>query len=184
MEIKRTPLEGVVVMRPRIFTDDRGHFLETFNARLFTEATGVEAHFVQDNESLSRAKVLRGLHFQLPPHAQGKLVRVLRGAVLDVVVDIRPGSPTHGRHFTQLLDDREKLMMWIPEGFAHGFLALEDNTVFAYKCTAFYHKASERTIRWDDPDLGIAWGVEDPIVSDKDREGAPFAGGAWAQATS
>ena len=181
MEITTTGLEGLLVLRPRIFRDERGHFLETFNGRQFHEAVGELPRFVQDNESFSKAHVLRGLHFQVEPHAQGKLVRVLHGAVLDVVVDIREGSATYGRHFKQLLDDREKLMMWIPPGFAHGFLALEDDTVFAYKCTAYYHQPSERTILWNDPDLGIDWGIDAPIISAKDHEGQPFRSGAWKE---
>jgi len=181
MEVARTELEGLLLLKPRIFQDDRGHFLETFNKRAFLEATGLDSPFVQDNESLSHRGVLRGLHFQLDPHAQGKLVRVTRGAVLDVVVDIRPGSPTLGRHFKTRLDADDKVMLWIPPGFAHGFLSLEENTVFCYKCTAYYHQPSERTIRWDDPDLGIAWGMDAPMVSGKDMDGHAFRGG-WAEA--
>lgn len=172
-------MQGPVIIGPKIFGDDRGHFLETFNEQRFRELTGSDATFVQDNESLSHKHVLRGLHFQLDPHAQGKLVRVVRGAVLDVVLDIRPGSATYGRHMKVLLDGTSKRMLWVPPGFAHGFVALEDDTVFVYKCTAYYHQPSERTIRWDDPELGIDWGISAPMVSEKDRNGMPFSSN-WA----
>lgn len=174
MEVTTTPLDGLLVLRPRVFRDERGTFIESFNAEAFTGATGIRAPFVQDNESRSHLHVLRGLHFQLEPHAQAKLVRVSFGAVLDVCVDIRPASPTYGKHFALRLDDREKAMMYIPAGFAHGFVVLEEGSVFNYKCSAYYHPASERTIRWDDPDLGIDWGVEAPIVSERDRAGLSF----------
>lgn len=171
MTVETTPLPGLLVLTPRIFGDDRGWFFEAFNERSFKEATGVEPRFVQDNESRSAARVLRGLHIQAEPHSQGKLVRVVSGAVLDVCVDVRPESVTFGRHFAMRLDGREKKMLWIPEGFAHGFLSLEDGTVFNYKCTRFFHPASERTILWNDPAIGIAWGVDDPVLSEKDRKG-------------
>ncbi len=171
MEILRTDIPGVLRLRPRIFEDGRGHFLETFNEHSFKEAIGSDVKFVQDNESYSHRNVLRGLHFQAEPRAQGKLVRVVRGAVLDVVVDIRKDSPTYGRHFKQRLDGRNKEMLWIPAGLAHGFHALEDGTVFVYKCTDYYAPSTERTILWNDPDLAIDWGVTDPIVSEKDRDG-------------
>lgn len=171
MTVENTPLPGLLVLSPRIFGDDRGWFFEAFNARNFKEATGVDPHFVQDNESSSAANVLRGLHIQAEPHSQGKLVRVVSGAVLDVCVDVRPGSSTFGRHFAMRLDGQEKKMLWIPEGFAHGFLSLENGTVFNYKCTRFFHPPSERTILWNDPALAIGWGVDDPKLSDKDRKG-------------
>ena len=183
MEALATPIEGLLLLRPRIFTDDRGRFLETFNEERFRQITGLELRFVQDNESSSRKGVLRGLHFQLDPHAQGKLVHTVRGAVMDVAVDIRPGSPTYGRHYKTRLDTATKHMLWIPPGFAHGFVALENDTVFAYKCTAYYHQPSERTILWNDPDLGIDWGVEDPVISEKDHKGHRFAAN-WTLATS
>ncbi|MBX2973183.1 MAG: dTDP-4-dehydrorhamnose 3,5-epimerase [Flavobacteriales bacterium] len=170
-----TPLSGLLILKPKVFTDGRGHFLETFNQDRFAEATGTNVPFVQDNESLSGSRVLRGLHFQVAPHAQGKLVHVVRGAVLDVCVDIRPRSATFGQHFKIRLDDKAKEMLWIPPGFAHGFVVLEPDAVFAYKCTAFYHPASERTLRWNDPDLAIDWGTQDPVVSDKDAAGMSFA---------
>ena len=174
MEVVKTPLEGLLVIKPRIFGDDRGHFLETFNERAFAQATGSTLHFVQDNESLSKAGVLRGLHFQAPPHEQGKLVHVVRGAVLDVCVDIRPTSPTFGQHVKIRLDGETKTMLWIPPGFAHGFVVLEADAVFAYKCTAFYHPQAESTLLWNDPDLAIDWGIAAPLVSAKDAQGMLF----------
>lgn len=175
MNIGTTPLNGLLILKPRIFADERGHFLETFNQARFAEATGIDARFVQDNESVSTARVLRGLHFQVDPHAQGKLVHVVRGAVLDVCVDIRPQSPTFGKHIKVRLDGATKEMLWIPPGFAHGFVVLEHDAVFAYKCTTYYTPAAERTIRWNDPDLAIDWGVEAPVVSEKDAAGMSFA---------
>ena len=179
MTAENTPIQGLVRLRPRIFADERGRFVVTFDQARFRELTGVSDEFVQDNESTSHAGVLRGLHFQLPPAAQGKLVHVTRGAVLDVVVDLRPGSSTFGEHFKLKLDAREKEMLWVPPGFAHGFVALEDHTVFSYKCTAFYDPALERCIRWDDHELGIDWEVENPIVSAKDKLGGAFGERTW-----
>ncbi len=175
MEVESTEIDGVLILRPRVFADPRGHFLETYNKVAFQKATGLMLDFTQDNESLSSTGVLRGLHFQEHPHAQGKLVRVSRGAVIDVAVDIRAGSPTLGRHVMVRLDDREKKMLWVPPGLAHGFLALEDDTLFHYKCSAHYHQPSERTIRWDDPQLAIPWPEQAPLVSEKDIAGMTFA---------
>lgn len=175
MQVEPLAIDGLLLIRPRVFSDERGSFLETWNERVFTELIGAY-RFTQDNESVSRAGVLRGLHLQLEPHAQGKLVRCLRGAVLDVCVDIRSGSPTYGKHVKVLLDAKEISLLWIPPGFAHGFLAMEDATTFSYKCTAPYHPAAERTILWNDPDLAIDWGTQDPIMSEKDRKGSPFRG--------
>ena len=175
MEIERTPLEGLLVLRPKVFRDERGWFLETFNAQAFKQATGLDPRFVQDNESESQAGVLRGLHFQAAPHGQGKLVRVVRGAVLDVCLDIRPGSATFGQHYKLELTGDEKNMLWIPEGFAHGFSTLENGTIFSYKCTDYYHPPSERTLLWNDPALGIDWGIADPVLSAKDKAGVPLA---------
>ena len=175
MEIARTPLEGLLVLRPKVFRDARGWFLESFNGQLFKEATGLDPRFVQDNESESQAGVLRGLHFQAAPHGQGKLVRVVRGAVLDVCLDIRPGSATFGQHYKLELTGDEKNMLWIPEGFAHGFSTLENGTIFSYKCTDYYHPPSERTVLWNDPALGIEWGNREPVLSAKDRAGIPLA---------
>ncbi len=174
MEVMTTGLAGLLVLRPRIFGDDRGYFLESFNEQRFKTLTGVDVLFVQDNESSSRAGVLRGLHFQADPHAQGKLVHVGRGAVLDVAVDLRADSPTRGRHFSIRLDAAKREMLWIPAGFAHGFVALEDDTLFLYKCTNYYQPSAERTIRWDDADLAIDWGISEPLVSPKDAEGMTY----------
>ncbi|HEY0976213.1 MAG TPA: dTDP-4-dehydrorhamnose 3,5-epimerase [Flavobacteriales bacterium] len=180
MIVERTALEGLLLIRPDVFGDERGHFLESFNARKFADATGLDVQFVQDNESRSAANVLRGLHLQRAPHAQGKLVRVVVGSVMDVCVDLRPGSATFGRHVKLRLDDRGKEMLYVPEGFAHGFVSLEDGTIFTYKCTALYHPPAERILKWDDPDLGIDWGVKDPVVSARDRAGKAFKEEPWA----
>ncbi len=174
MQVEHTPLAGLLLLTPRIFADARGAFLETYNHRQFAEVTGIDTHFVQDNESRSAKGVLRGLHFQAAPHAQGKLVRVVHGAVLDVCVDLRPGSPTLGAHYKAVLDGASKRMLWIPPGFAHGFVALEPDTVFVYKCTAYYEPTAERTIQWNDEDLAIDWGVTDPLVSEKDAAGMSY----------
>lgn len=170
MEVVETKLKGVLVLKPKIFEDARGHFFESYNKTLF-ENVGLNLNFVQDNQSLSQKGVLRGLHFQNPPHAQGKLVRVITGAVFDVAVDIRKGSPTYGHWFGQELNDKNKWMMYIPEGFAHGFATLENNTIFAYKCTNYYNKPSEDCLLWNDPDIGISWGLSDPLLSEKDLQG-------------
>jgi dTDP-4-dehydrorhamnose 3,5-epimerase len=173
MELINTGIEGLWVIKPKVFADPRGYFFESYNKELF-EKNGLHLDFVQDNQSLSHRGVLRGLHFQNPPFAQGKLVRVITGAVYDVAVDIRKGSPTYGKYFGEKLTADNKLMMYIPEGFAHGFLTLEDNTIFSYKCTNFYNKASEDSIKWNDPDIGIEWNIEDPLLSEKDINGKDF----------
>ncbi len=165
-------MEGLLIIRPRVFEDDRGYFFESFRLDKMRES-GVTLDFVQDNESKSQKGVLRGLHFQNPPFEQGKLVRVVKGAVLDVAVDIRRDSQTYGEWLSQELSEDNKTMLWIPPGFAHGFLTLKDDTIFQYKCTNYYNKESEGSIRWNDPDLNIDWGVENPVVSEKDRT-APF----------
>jgi dTDP-4-dehydrorhamnose 3,5-epimerase len=174
MEILKQEIEGLLILEPRVFTDDRGSFCETFSERLFNEAVGHEVKFVQDNQSVSKKHVLRGLHFQHPPHAQGKLVRVARGAVLDVAVDLRKNSPTYGQHQIVELSAANQRQFWIPPGFAHGFLALEDDTMFVYKCTDYYSPECEGTIKWNDADLAIDWKVESPNVSEKDVKGAEF----------
>lgn len=170
MEIIETKLKGVMVIKPRVFEDARGYFLESYNRNVFAEA-GLNMDFVQDNQSLSQKGVLRGLHFQNQPHAQGKLVRVITGAVLDVAVDIRKNSSTYGQWFGLELTEKNKWMMYIPEGFAHGFATLADNTIFSYKCTNFYNKASEDCILWNDPDLAIDWQLTEPLLSEKDLQG-------------
>ncbi|MES2560554.1 MAG: dTDP-4-dehydrorhamnose 3,5-epimerase [Bacteroidota bacterium] len=168
MEIEKIYIDGPLIIKPKVFTDSRGYFFESFSAQLF-EAIGVNANFVQDNQSLSQKGTVRGLHFQADPHAQGKLVRVVQGAVLDVAVDIRIGSPTYGKHFDIELTGDNKTMFWVPPGFAHGFSTLENNTIFLYKCTNLYHKASEGGIHWNDPGLNIDWKVDEAIVSEKDQ---------------
>lgn len=173
MEIITQALNGVLLLKPRIFADDRGYFYESYNKETFFEL-GITSEFIQDNQSKSAKGTLRGLHFQNPPYAQGKLVRVLSGSVLDVAVDIRSSSPTYGRHFMAELSAENHYQMWIPPGFAHGFLALEEGTVFAYKCTNVYNKASEGCLRWNDPDLNISWGISKPLISGKDNEAPLF----------
>lgn len=175
MEIVDTGLKGLVVIKPKVFADARGYFFESYNQKVFKEA-GLDLDFVQDNQSLSQKGVLRGLHFQAPPHAQGKLVRVITGAVYDVAVDIRKGSPTYGKWYGVELTEENKWMMYVPDGFAHGFLTLRDNTIFSYKCTGFYNKAAEDCILWNDSSLGINWKVSDPLLSQKDLEGKSFTG--------
>ncbi|WP_343583238.1 dTDP-4-dehydrorhamnose 3,5-epimerase [Herbaspirillum sp.] len=171
MQIKPTSLPGVLLIEPRVFGDSRGFFYESFNARRFREETGIDAQFVQDNHSKSARNVLRGLHYQIR-HAQGKLVRVTRGAVLDVTLDIRRSSPTFGHWFSTVLSEENKLQLWIPPGFAHGFSVLEDDTEFLYKTTDYWMPEHERCIRWNDPALGIDWQLQDaPVMSDKDKQG-------------
>lgn len=173
MKIIETPIPGLLEIEPKVFGDERGYFYESYNKQAFAEV-GIIEEFVQDNQSLSSRGVLRGLHFQNPPFAQGKLVRVIRGAVLDVAVDIRRNSPTYGKHYSVKLSGENKKMFWVPPGFAHGFLTLEDDTIFAYKCSNLYNKESEGSILWNDPDLRIEWGIENPAVSAKDAEAPRF----------
>ncbi|MEO7221896.1 MAG: dTDP-4-dehydrorhamnose 3,5-epimerase [Devosia sp.] len=176
--MKATPLvlPDVLLIEPRVFPDDRGWFYESFNARSFAEATGLDVIFVQDNHSRSSRGVLRGLHYQLPPAPQGKLVRAVAGAILDVAVDIRRSSPTYGRWVAETLSAENMKQMWVPTGFAHGFVALSDGTEVLYKTTDFYHKAAERSIRWDDPDLAITWPPElAPLLAAKDAAAPAFA---------
>lgn len=166
MQIRETSIAGLVEIFPRVFEDERGMFFESYNEDLFRRL-GLPTNFVQDNQSFSKKGVVRGLHFQNAPFAQGKLVRVISGSVLDVAVDIRPDSPTFGKHEVFVLTSKTNNMAYIPEGFAHGFAALEDS-IFSYKCTNLYSKVSESGILWNDADLGIEWGVANPIVSEKD----------------
>ena len=172
MEIKQVEIPGLLVIQPQVFYDSRGYFFESYNKEKLKKL-GFTADFVQDNQSLSSKGALRGMHFQNPPFDQGKLVSVVRGAALDVVVDIRKQSPFFGKYFSIRLDEQNKTLFWIPPGFAHGFLTLEDNTLFVYKCTRVYNKDSEGSVLWNDPSIGIEWNVENPIISDKDRK-APF----------
>lgn len=171
MRISETELQGVKILEPALFRDSRGYFLEIFNDRKYHEA-GLHRNFVQDNFSTSRKASLRGLHLQ-NPNQQGKLVMVLTGTVLDVAVDVRVGSPTFGRHISVVLDDQTHRQLWIPGGFAHGFLVLSEEARFLYKCDALYDPGSEMSIRWNDPDINVDWGVEHPLLSDKDAT-APF----------
>ena len=173
MELIPTAIPEVKIFKPDVFGDDRGYFSESFHIDKFA-AYGITDPFVQDNESMSAKGVLRGLHFQAPPYAQGKLVRVVKGSVRDVAVDLRKNSGTYGQWESVVLSGDNKLMMFIPAGFAHGFLTLEDDTVFQYKCTNYYNRESEGGIIWNDPDLAIDWGVDDPIVSEKDLKGGRF----------
>ncbi len=168
MEIITTKIKGLLIIKPDVFEDPRGYFFESYNREKFVDA-GIPDTFVQDNESKSQKGVLRGLHFQNPPYDQGKLVRVIKGSVLDVAVDIRTNSPTYGAWESVELSEQNKIMYWVPPGMAHGFVTLEDNTIFFYKCTNLYNKASEGSIMWNDPDLNIDWGFEYPILSEKDK---------------
>jgi dTDP-4-dehydrorhamnose 3,5-epimerase len=174
MEVISTGFEGLYEIRPRIFEDERGWFMESFNQARYAKELGSIARFVQDNISCSGKHSLRGLHFQAPPFAQSKLVMVTQGKALDIVVDIRPASATYGLHYKVMLDAKSKNQLYVPRGFAHGFVALEDDTHFQYKCDNIYHKDSERTILWSDVKLGIDWGVLDPIISEKDLVGESF----------
>ena len=171
MKITTTAIEGVVILEPEVFGDERGYFFESFSQREFEEKV-CKTTFVQDNESSSRYGVLRGLHFQKPPHAQAKLVRVVKGKVLDIAVDIRKGSPTFGHHVSTELSGENKRQLFIPRGFAHGFAVLSDEVVFQYKCDNYYVPHSEGGILWNDPALGIDWKLpeEDVILSEKDKK--------------
>ncbi len=171
MNIIKTDIDGVFIIEPLVFGDERGYFFESFSGRDFVAQAGVEVNFVQDNESRSKRGVLRGLHFQREPYAQAKLVRVVQGKVLDVAVDIRPESPTFGKYVATELSGDNKRQLFIPKGFAHGYVVLDDDTIFQYKCDEYYHPESEGGIAWNDPQIGIEWGVEDSeiILSEKDR---------------
>lgn len=173
MKITKTGFNGLVVVQPQVFEDKRGYFFESWNKIKFEES-GLGMDFLQDNQSLSGKGVLRGLHYQCPPWEQGKLVRVINGSVLDVVVDMRKSESTFGKHFKIQLSAQKKNMLWIPPGFAHGFLTLEENTLFFYKCTQVYNKESEGCIAWNDPLLNIDWEMEKPLVSDKDSNAPGF----------
>ncbi|MCY1391249.1 dTDP-4-dehydrorhamnose 3,5-epimerase [compost metagenome] len=181
MKLTQTSIPDVVIIEPAVFGDERGWFMESFNEAKFhsaLQALGLPTPraFVQDNHSSSAKGVLRGLHFQRAPHAQGKLVRVVKGSAFDVAVDIRPGSPTFGKWAGVELTAANKKMLWIPEGFAHGFLSMEDDTEFLYKTTDYYDKASEGAIQWNDDCIGIEWPVFcEPIVSAKDQEACRFS---------
>ena len=173
MEVITTPIKDLFIIQPKVFEDDRGYFYESYNKVAF-EKIGIKNEFVQDNQSLSQKGVLRGLHFQNPPYAQGKLVRAIKGSILDVAIDLRKNSNTYGEHFDIVLNETNKTMLWIPPGFAHGFLTLEDNTIFSYKCTNIFNKASEDCIIWNDSTLNINWGITNPTLSEKDKIGKHF----------
>ena len=176
MKITPTAIPEVLLIEPRVFGDARGFFFESFNQKSFAEATGVNLPFVQDNHSKSVKGVLRGLHYQLEPHAQGKLVRVTQGEVFDVAVDLRKDAKTFGQWVGVTLSADNKQQLWIPPGFAHGFLVLSDTAEFLYKTTDYYAPQAERSLRWDDPTLAIAWPLEgEPILADKDRQGHMFS---------
>ena len=180
MNVIKTDIEGVVIIEPRLFKDDRGYFFESFSERNFNEQVRT-VKFVQDNESKSGYGVLRGLHFQKPPYAQSKLVRVIKGAVLDVAVDIRKGSPTFGKHVAVALTEENHRQFFIPRGFAHGFSVLTPEVIFQYKCDNFYAPQSEGALAWDDPDLNIAWGVpaDKVILSEKDKHHPRLKDADW-----
>lgn len=171
MGVIKTELDGVLIIEPKVFGDQRGYFFESYNEARFREETGLDVTFVQDNESKSSYGVLRGLHFQKAPHAQGKLVRVVSGRVLDVSVDIRKGSPTFGKHVAVELTGENHRQVYIPRGFAHGFVVLSPEAIFQYKCDSLYAPESEGAIAWNDPQLGIDWKIpfEDVILSEKDK---------------
>jgi dTDP-4-dehydrorhamnose 3,5-epimerase len=171
---KKTTLEGVLLIEPKIFGDRRGHFLEAFREEIFREK-GLIYHFVQDNISTSQKGTVRGLHYQKPPHAQAKLLMAIQGRILDVAVDMRKNSPTFGNYFSAELTDENRQMMYIPAGFAHGFSVLSDQATVFYKCNSYYHQPSERGVRWNDPDLNIDWKAEEALVSDKDQAQPMFA---------
>jgi dTDP-4-dehydrorhamnose 3,5-epimerase len=176
-EIIATKIPEVRLIRPPEFLDSRGSFAETYNRRVL-EAAGIRVEFVQDNQSVSTQKgTVRGLHFQIPPAAQTKLVRVLKGVVLDVAVDLRKGSPTYGQHVSQILSESNKCQFLVPEGFAHGFCTLEDNSIVFYKVSGYYSPQHERGMRWDDPILGIDWGIssKEALLSPRDNEHPGFA---------
>ena len=172
MNIIKTALEGVLILEPKVFGDERGFFMESFNQRLFDEAVGRHVEFVQDNHSRSARGVLRGLHFQLPPHAQGKLVRVTQGSVFDVAVDMRKSSPTFGRWVGVELTGSNHRQFWIPPGFAHGFLVTSDSADFLYKTTDYYAPQAEGALRWDDPTVAVHWPLQGttPLLSAKDAQ--------------
>ena len=173
MEEIKTTIDDLILIKPSVYMDERGEFLESYNDKKYPPLIK-ESHFSQDNLSKSHKHVLRGLHFQLPPYAQGKLAQVLRGCVLDVAVDLRKNSSTFGKYFSVELNEDNKLQLWIPVGFAHGFIVKEAGTIFSYKCSNSYSPSHEMTLLWNDSELSIDWGFESPIVSSKDRDGILF----------
>ncbi len=172
MIIEKTFIKDLILITPNVFTDDRGYFMESFNQKKL--ASVINYNFVQDNESLSQKGVLRGLHFQLPPYPQAKLIRVIKGSILDVAVDLRKDSESYGQHFKHVLSGENKKQLYIPEGFAHGFHCLENNSIINYKCSDYYQSEYEASILWNDIDLNIDWGIENPILSEKDKIAEKF----------
>ncbi len=175
MIFETTEIDGLVIIKTKKFFDERGYFFESFHKNQFEDFIGEKIEFVQENESESSKNVVRGLHFQNPPFGQGKLVRVPFGKVLDVVVDIRKNSKTYGKHFSLELSNENGYQLWIPEGFAHGFISLDDRSILTYKCTNYYNKESEGAILWNDPLLQINWRIDNPIVSEKDKVAIEFS---------
>jgi dTDP-4-dehydrorhamnose 3,5-epimerase len=173
MNFEYTEISGLVILTPDIFNDERGYFFESYSKKTLSQILKIDLNFVQDNESYSTKGVIRGLHYQLPPYEQGKLVRVIKGAVKDIAVDIRENSPTYGRYFSIELNDINKKQIYIPPGFAHGFITLSENAILNYKCTNFFTKESERGILFNDPFLKIDWELQNLIVSEKDKK-LPF----------
>ena len=173
MNVLETPIPGVLIIEPKLFGDARGFFVETYQSDRYAEI-GIPPRFVQDNLSRSAKGVLRGLHFQ-NPNPQGKLVTVLQGAVLDVAVDVRAGSPTFGQHVAVELSHDNRRQFWVPRGFAHGFVVLSETADFFYKCDAFYQPADERVVQWNDPALAIDWGCAQPTLSERDKDGRPLS---------
>ena len=167
MIIEKTFIKDLILITPNVFTDDRGYFMESFNQKKL--ASVINHSFAQDNESLSQKGVLRGLHFQLPPYPQAKLIRVIKGSILDIAVDLRKNSESYGKHFKHVLSGENKKQLYIPEGFAHGFHCLENNSLINYKCSDYYQSEYEASILWNDIDLNIDWGIENPILSEKDK---------------
>ena len=177
MAVIKTAIEGVLIIEPTVYGDERGYFFESYNEERFRSETGIDVHFVQDNESKSKRGVLRGFHFQRPPHAQAKLVRVVSGTVVDVAVDIRTGSPTYGKYVAVELTEDNHRQLFLPRGMAHGFVVLSDEAIFQYKCDNPYHPDSEGSVAWNDPTIGIDWGIdpESVILSERDRGNRPLA---------
>lgn len=167
MILEQTEIKDVILLTPRVYKDERGYFMESYNQKKVDKL--IKEDFIQDNESLSHKNVLRGLHLQVPPYAQAKLVRVIQGSILDVAVDLRKKSSTYGKYFKHILSGENKKQLYIPVGFAHGFLSLENNTILNYKCSDYYHAESERAIAWNDDELSIDWGIKEPILAEKDR---------------
>ena len=181
MNVIKTEIEGLLILEPKIFGDSRGYFYESYNKQRFEEVTGLNINFVQDNQSKSCYGVLRGLHFQKPPYAQSKLVRCVKGQILDISVDIRKSSPTFGKYVAVELTEDNHRQLFIPHGFAHGFVVLSDEAIFQYKCDNFYHKESEGAIAWNDPEINIDWTIpfDDVILSDKDKVNPLLKDAEW-----